>query len=68
MHASPLTVLAFALANLAAVLRAVAPLLFPAAYLAWIDAAGICWMLAFALFLWVYGPMLVRPRADGRPG
>jgi uncharacterized protein involved in response to NO len=68
MHASPLTVLAFALANLAAVLRAVAPLLFPGAYLAWIDAAGICWMLAFALFLWVYGPMLVRPRADGRPG
>ncbi|MEJ2327213.1 MAG: NnrS family protein, partial [Chromatiaceae bacterium] len=68
MHASPLTVLAFALANLAAVLRAVAPLLFPGASLAWIDAAGICWMLAFGLFLWVYGPMLVRPRADGRPG
>lgn len=68
MHASPLTVLAFALANLAAILRAVAPILFPATYLDWIYAAGICWMLAFGLFLWVYGPMLVRPRADGAPG
>jgi uncharacterized protein involved in response to NO len=68
MHASPLTVLAFALVNLAAILRAVAPILVPAEYLDLVYAAGICWMLAFALFLWVYGPMLVRPRADGRPG
>ncbi|MGA7979043.1 MAG: NnrS family protein [Chromatiaceae bacterium] len=68
MHASGLTVLAFVLANTAALLRAIAPMLFPGAYLDWIFASGICWMLAFGLFLWIYGPMLVRPRADGRPG
>ena len=30
--------------------------------------AGIAWMAAFATFLLRYGPMLLRPRADGKPG
>jgi uncharacterized protein involved in response to NO len=25
-------------------------------------------MLAFALYLWRYAPILLRPRADGQPG
>jgi uncharacterized protein involved in response to NO len=68
MHAGPPTVAAFALANIAALLRAIAPILLPGAYVHWVFASGICWVLAFSLFLWVYGPMLVSPRADGRPG
>lgn len=28
----------------------------------------LAWVAAFALFLWLYLPILVRPRADGRPG
>lgn len=31
-------------------------------------AAGLAWETAFALFLLRYAPMLLRPRADGRPG
>ena len=67
MQASRLTVAAFALANLAAVLRALMPLLAPDAYQEWLVASGVCWMLAFGLFVWIYGPMLVRPRVDGAP-
>ncbi|MFO7483984.1 NnrS family protein, partial [Oceanibaculum nanhaiense] len=44
------------------------PALFPALTLPSIAAAGLLWMTAFTLFLAVYGPILLRPRADGRPG
>lgn len=30
--------------------------------------AGLCWALAFALFLWAYAPMLWSARVDGHPG
>ncbi|MDP6436954.1 MAG: hypothetical protein QGG46_06955 [Gammaproteobacteria bacterium] len=30
--------------------------------------ADLIWSAAFALFLLVYGPILVSPRADGKPG
>jgi len=30
--------------------------------------AGLLWTAAFALFVAVYGPILARPRVDGRPG
>lgn len=68
MEASPLTLVAFVLINLAAGLRGLGPLLAPGGYHAWLTAGGLCWMLAFALFLWVYAPILLRPRADGQPG
>jgi uncharacterized protein involved in response to NO len=68
MQAAPLTRLAFVLINLAALLRGLAPLLAPAGYQLWLMSSGLCWIIAFALFLWVHGPMLVRPRPDGRPG
>jgi uncharacterized protein involved in response to NO len=68
MVASPMTVSAFALLNLAAVVRVFAPLLWPAAYLHWLTLSGVLWLLAFGLFLWVHVPMLISPRVDGRPG
>lgn len=30
--------------------------------------AGLCWCAAFGLYLYCYGPMLWRPRADGQAG
>jgi uncharacterized protein involved in response to NO len=30
--------------------------------------AATCWALAFALYAWRYGPMLVTARVDGHPG
>ncbi|EGV16868.1 NnrS family protein [Thiocapsa marina] len=68
MQAARLTIVAFVLVNLAAGLRGLAPLIYPAGYHAWLMSAGLCWILAFGLFLWVHAPMLVTPRPDGRPG
>lgn len=68
MRASRLTVAAFALINAAALVRVLMPLVAPGRYAVWLDLSGGLWMFAFGCFLWVYGPMLVRPRADGRPG
>jgi uncharacterized protein involved in response to NO len=68
MQAAGFTILAFVLINCAAALRGLAPLIYPSGYHAWLMSAGLCWILAFGLFLWVHAPMLVAPRPDGRPG
>jgi uncharacterized protein involved in response to NO len=65
---SPATSVAFVLVNAAALARVVPPLVAPASYGTWLALSGTLWMLAFTVFLWVYGPMLMRPRIDGRPG
>lgn len=56
---------AFVLINIAALVR-VAGVNF--AYMPALDLAALCWCLAFVQYLWVYGPMLLRPRVDGKPG
>ncbi|MDA8128793.1 MAG: NnrS family protein [Betaproteobacteria bacterium] len=64
----PVMTLAFVAINLAALIRVALPLAFPAAYASVLDAAGLVWIAAFGLFAWRYGPMLLRPRVDGKPG
>jgi uncharacterized protein involved in response to NO len=56
------------LINLAVLLRVVFVWFFPSYYLLWLKLSAATWVLAFGIFLFQYGPMLVRPRADGRPG
>lgn len=51
-----------------AILRRLASLVAPAGYQTWLTTGGLCWILAFGLFLWVHAPMLWSPRPDGRPG
>jgi uncharacterized protein involved in response to NO len=58
----------FLLAILGLVARVALPLLLPGAYSLWIGASQILWALAFGLFCWLYAPMLVKPRVDGRFG
>jgi uncharacterized protein involved in response to NO len=36
--------------------------------LLWVGTAQAAWLIAFALFVWVYAPILVKPRVDGLPG
>jgi uncharacterized protein involved in response to NO len=48
------------------VLRILAPLLFPAGYIAWIGLAAACWFACFTLLAWRYIPYLLRPRVDGK--
>lgn len=68
MRSARLTNLAFVVINLAALVRVLFPLALPAAYTTWLYISGLLWTAAFALFLWTYAPMLIAPRADGRPG
>lgn len=56
-------VASYVLVLAAAVLRLVA--LLPTAFsLAALHAAATAWVLAFALYLWCFFPMMIRPRAD----
>jgi uncharacterized protein involved in response to NO len=68
MQAHPLMGWAFAFVALAAVVRVVLPIFFPAMYVRWIDIAGLLWLLAFVPFVVIYFPILTRPRVDGQEG
>ncbi|CAB3810061.1 hypothetical protein LMG28688_07139 [Paraburkholderia caffeinitolerans] len=52
----------------AAILRVFGPLLASGWSARWIDAAGLCWCVAFALYARQYWPRLTRPRIDGKAG
>lgn len=68
MIAHPLIVTGFIVLALTAVARVIVPILFPAATEIVLLVAAAGWMIAYALFVWVYAPFLIRPRADGQPG
>jgi len=59
-------VIGFVTLGLTALTRVFVPLLFPAMMDVWLLIAGTGWILAFALFVWIYAPYLVQVRADGR--
>lgn len=65
---APATVAAYVLVLLAGAARTLLPMLPDGAWTPVLHGAGALWTLGFLLFLWVYAPILVRPRADGRPG
>lgn len=65
--ATPATVAAYVLLLAAALLRVFGSVAVADA-LPVLIAAALCWVAAFALFLVVYAPMLLGPRADGKPG
>ena len=68
LEPAPVMTLAFVAVNLAALIRVLLPLLFPAAYAHGMATAGLVWMAAFGVFVAVYAPMLLRPRVDGKRG
>jgi uncharacterized protein involved in response to NO len=55
-------VLAYYLITLAAVLRVFGAAVVPAHYPEILLAAGSAWMAAFALFIYVFAPILATPR------
>ena len=59
---------AYVLVTGAALLRTIGPVALSQSPIAVIAASGVLWAGAFAIFLWVYVPILIRPRADGLPG
>ena len=65
--ASKPIVAAYLLVTAAALARILVPI-FPGASEPLMLASASAWTLGFGLFVWIYGPMLVRPRVDGRDG
>jgi uncharacterized protein involved in response to NO len=61
LHASRLTVLAYVVLTLAVVMRVFGPLA-GSAYSMMIDVSAAAWILAFAVFVFQYWPILTRPR------
>jgi len=58
----------FGLLLVGSVFRVVLPLLDAAHYVFWMGVSQLLWVSAFSLFLWVFLPMLWRPRVDGQFG
>ncbi|MGB1261927.1 MAG: NnrS family protein [Cognaticolwellia sp.] len=68
LQAPKLMSLAFVAMILASVVRSFGPWGLPEKTLLFIDISGGLWLLAFGLFVVLYGPMLLKARIDGRPG
>jgi uncharacterized protein involved in response to NO len=67
LRAHSLTVAAYVLVSAAALSR-IAAALFSDVQMPLLTAAAASWIAAFLSFLMVYAPILLSPRADGRPG
>lgn len=59
---------AFWAINVAAAVRVFVPLITMTGYEHSLHVAAAAWTVAFGLFVFVFLPILVRPRIDGRPG
>lgn len=68
LRPNPLMSAAFLAVIIAAVLRIGGGWFLPGASLIWFQWASGLWVIAFFLFCVVYLPILISPRADGRPG
>jgi uncharacterized protein involved in response to NO len=65
---APTITAAYLLLTLAVVVRVFGGAVWPQHYVAVVDISGAAWAIAFALYLFVYAPILVGPRVDGKPG
>jgi len=61
LQAARLTVLAYLILMIAVLVRVLGPL-NGKAYMMMIDISAMGWILSFAIFTWVYWPVLTRPR------
>ena len=68
LRADAFDVACYVLVLAAAPLRVIVPALWPAHTIGAIGASAALWCAGFALYAGRYGPFLLRPRLDGRPG
>ena len=68
LRAPRLIASAYVLISAAAATRVFVPSIAPGAYRWSVMVAGALWICAFAIFVVVYAPILLRPRIDGRQG
>ena len=67
LHAARLTVMGYWALMLAVIVRVLGPVVAGSG-LALIDLSAFGWILTFAIFSWVYWPVLTRPRVDETQG
>ncbi len=60
--------LAFAGLVVSVLFRTVVPMFASQVYMSWMLVAAILWILSFAIFVVIYTPILLKPRADGAFG
>ena len=68
LSVSPAITAAYALLTLGVIIRVFGGALWPERYVLAMSIAGLAWVLSFLIYLIVYTPILVGPRADGKPG
>jgi uncharacterized protein involved in response to NO len=60
--------MAFASIIASVVFRVVLPMATNQLYMSWVLVAAVLWILSFAVFVVIYTPILLKPRADGAFG
>ena len=65
---SPWIAVAFASIIASVVFRVFVPIITSQLYTLWVLVAAIFWVLAFTIFVSIYMPILLKPRADGAFG
>jgi uncharacterized protein involved in response to NO len=60
--------IAFGLINVAVLFRVLLPIAFPGWYGILVYISTLAWLAAFALFTFVYAPILTNARVDGQEG
>ena len=68
LKVGPGMTIAFAAVNLAAVTRGLLPILYPQWLSQLVILSGGLWLVAYAIFIIVYVPILLQPRLDGKSG
>ncbi|NOQ87794.1 MAG: NnrS family protein [Gammaproteobacteria bacterium] len=58
----------FAVLLLGVIVRVVFPLFNMELYVYWVSISQVLWMVSFAIFVYVYAPILLSERVDGRDG
>lgn len=65
---NPIMQCAFIAIVISALVRSLFVAIWPEFTMLFWTTAGVLWCAAFGLFLWVYVPILLSPRVDGKPG
>ena len=68
LKASNAIAISFVLINLAVLFRVLIPIAMPEWYGKLLVISTELWLAAFALFIFIYLPILTQPRPDGKPG
>ena len=68
IYKGPSMALAFSAIFVAALVRGLGVTFFPAYLFEMVNLSAGLWTLAFGLFIWKFGMMLLTPRVDGHPG